>query len=73
MKRYIRLARQQGWRVELRKAGHLVFFPPDPDADPIFTGQAPGGRGIETHLSRLKRAGFRDEEGVRPNDEDAAA
>lgn len=55
----IEAALAQGWRVESRRGGHLVFYPIDKAMDPIFTASTPSDpRGPRNLRSQLRRAGL---------------
>jgi hypothetical protein len=50
---------EQGWRIESRKGGHDMAFPPDPTKRPVVLPGTPGGgRWRENPLAQLRRSGF---------------
>ncbi len=52
-------ARQQGWAVERRRSGHLMFRPTDRTIAPIVTASTPSDwRGPLNLRSQLRRAGL---------------
>jgi hypothetical protein len=54
----IKAARQQGWRVDKTKAGHLRFWPAN-GADPqTYAGTPSKPSGINNFISWLERSGF---------------
>jgi len=56
-------ALHQGWRVELRRAGHLVFRAPSAGTPLIFTGSTPSDvRSTRNLVAKLKRHGFRPDQ-----------
>lgn len=55
-----KVARKHGWRVELRRAGHLVWASPNREIPLIFSPATPSGgvRSIENLKARLRGAGL---------------
>ena len=47
----------QGWRIELRKGGHIGYFPPD-GSPPVFGPATPSEyRSLDNVRAKLRRAG----------------
>ncbi|MBA3300846.1 MAG: type II toxin-antitoxin system HicA family toxin [Thermoleophilaceae bacterium] len=58
-KEIIKAAKEQGWRVEPTKKGHVKFFAPD-DENIVTAGGTPSDhRAIANLISRLRRYGFK--------------
>jgi hypothetical protein len=58
---WVRIARSEGWRVDdRRRAGHVVFYPPDRTHPQIVVSQTPGGgnRSLANAGAMLRRAGL---------------
>jgi hypothetical protein len=58
LKELIRLAEEQGWRVEKTHGGHYRWLAPS-GAIVVSSSTMSDHRGLQNHLSHLKRAGFR--------------
>jgi len=52
-----RLARKQGWTVEVTRANHLKFLPPG-GGKPVFGGLTSCQTGVKKFTHSLKRAGL---------------
>lgn len=51
--------REQGWRIEARKGGHDMAYPPDRTARPVPLPSTPGGgRWMPNLIAQLRRSGF---------------
>ncbi len=51
---------EQGWRIEPRKAGHDMAYPPDTSKRPVpLPGTPSGPRWRPNLIALLKRSGFR--------------
>ena len=51
---------RQGWRIEARKGGHDLAFPPDPSKPPVtLSGTPSGSRWLPNLIAELRRSGFR--------------
>jgi len=49
----------QGWRIEARKGGHDMAFPPDKTKSAVTLPSTPGGgRAIPNLIAQLRRSGF---------------
>lgn len=49
----------QGWRIDPRKGGHDMAFPPDPTKRPVPLPGTPGeGRAIKNLIAKLRQSGF---------------
>lgn len=49
----------QGWRIEARKGGHDMAYPPDPAKRPVPLPSTPSGaRWLPNLLAQLRRSGF---------------
>jgi hypothetical protein len=49
----------QGWRIEARKGGHDMAFPPDKSKAPVsLPGTPGGGRWLQNLIAQLRRSGF---------------
>lgn len=49
----------QGWRIEARKGGHDMAYPPDPSKRAVPLPGTPGqGRWRENLIATLRRSGF---------------
>ncbi len=60
--RLMKLAQDQGWRVEKQAGGHWGFFPKDKRRKPVFTGGTPSDhRAMKNFRAQLRRAGLVDE------------
>jgi len=60
LKELVKKAGEQGWRVEMRSSGHLMFFPPDKSLSPITSGGTPSDhRALKNLKAMLKRSGLR--------------
>lgn len=58
LRELILLAEEQGWRIELRKAGHLTWYPPC-GGDFVITSQSPSDRRAKYRVRRdLRRYGL---------------
>jgi hypothetical protein len=59
VKRLLKRARKQGWRVEESGRRHIRVYPLDPDAAPITVARSPGDwRNIRNLNADFKRAGL---------------
>ena len=59
LRKVIRRAEAQGWRVEKRKE-YFLFFPPDRSVPPARAAGTPGSqRSLNNFLADLKRKGYR--------------
>lgn len=56
----IRLARRQGWDVEVTRASHLKYTPPPRlGGRPVFGPLTPSSyRGLKNFFAKMKRAGL---------------
>lgn len=49
----------QGWRIEARKGGHDMAFPPDKSKSAVaLPGTPGGGRWMQNLIAQLRRSGF---------------
>jgi len=59
LRKIVKRARKQGWRVEKRREFWL-FYPPDGKTSPAkFAGTASSQRSLRNFLSEMKRKGYR--------------
>lgn len=59
MKDLRRAAKNQGWRMETTKKGHLKWFPPDPSKNFVIGSGTPSDhRAIKNFVAHLKKSGF---------------
>ncbi|UCC74970.1 MAG: hypothetical protein JSV86_10590 [Gemmatimonadota bacterium] len=59
MRRLVRLAKDQGWRVTRTRRNHYRFCPPRTDSDCVVTSGTPGSqRSIRQAVARLRRSGL---------------
>jgi hypothetical protein len=59
LRKVIRQAREQGWRVEKRKE-FWIFYPPDGESPPAtIAGTPSSSRSWQNFLAGLKRRGYR--------------
>lgn len=59
LKELVKKAGEQGWRVEVLKSGHLMFYPPDKTQSPVTTGGTISDhRGLQNAKSMLKKRGM---------------
>lgn len=58
IEKMIRLARKDGWEVELTRNNHIRFKPPN-GGDMIIAGLTPNDSGVLQTRKRLRRAGLR--------------
>lgn len=50
---------EQGWRIEARKGGHDMAYPPDPTKRGVALASSIGeGRAIANLIATLRRSGF---------------
>lgn len=50
----------QGWRIENRKGGHAMAFPPDRSQPPVVLPSSPSdARWQKNLLAQLRRSGFK--------------
>jgi predicted RNA binding protein YcfA (HicA-like mRNA interferase family) len=50
---------QQGWRIEDRKGGHAMAYPPDQTKPAVVLPGTPGGgRWLQNLVAQLRRSGF---------------
>jgi len=47
LKEIVKAAREQGWRVEIAKNGHLMFYAPDGKGKVLSAGTPGGGRAMQ--------------------------
>lgn len=60
LKELVKMAGEQGWRVEVRSSGHLMFFPPDKSKPAVTSGGTISDwRGMKNLKAQLKRSGMR--------------
>ncbi len=58
LKRILKAAERQGWRVELQKSGHYKLYAPDGE-NVVATGSTPGAASaLRNLLARMRRYGF---------------
>ncbi len=51
---------KQGWRIEARKGGHDMAFPPDKTKRPVPLPSTPGGpRWRDNLIAQLRQSGFK--------------
>lgn len=53
-----RIARKQGWTVEVTGGNHLKFTPPN-NGRPIFGGLTTCGPGVKKFMSHLRKSGLK--------------
>lgn len=58
MKRIVKAARDQGWRVEETTRQHAKFYAPDGIHIVIAAGSSGGGRGYANLIAQLRQHGF---------------
>lgn len=58
LKEIVMAARKQGWRVEIGKNGHLMFYAPDGKGKVLSAGTPGGGRAMQNFVARLRHYGF---------------
>lgn len=60
LRKIMKRAEEQGWRVEKRKE-YWYFWPPDGTTPPAKIGGTPNtkGRGLKNFLAELRRKGYR--------------
>jgi len=59
VKKWARVAKKAGWRVEPTKKGHITFLHPDKTVPPIVVAGTPSDRrGRKNALARFKRYGL---------------
>lgn len=60
IRKVVKEAKRQGWRVETTKSGHLKFLPPDRTKRAcVFSGTPGDQRAIHNHIAAMRRQGFR--------------
>lgn len=60
LKELVRIALDQGWRVEQLRSGHWRFLPPDRKLSPVVSAGTPSDwRGLKNLRADLKRRGLR--------------
>ena len=60
LKKLLKDLESQGFRIESRKKG-LMVYPPNPQVAPVTIHQTPSDhRAWANQLARLRRAGYRD-------------
>lgn len=58
LRKIIREAERQGWRVETTRGGHLSFYAPDGE-NIVTTGSTPSDRrSLDNHIARMRKYGF---------------
>lgn len=55
--RLIKIATQQGWRVEIGGSGHVKFFPPDGEI--VVISKTPSSPNSNRNKWMLKKAGLK--------------
>lgn len=59
VKKWAKVAKAAGWRVEPTKNGHVTFLAPDPAVPPIVVAGTPSDhRSMKNAKARLKRHGL---------------
>ncbi len=59
VKKILRAAKAQGWRIERTRKGHLRLVPPDPKAPMVIgSGNPSDHRAIRNLLAQMKRSGL---------------
>lgn len=59
IKRIRKALEAQGWRIEHRKGGHYMAYPPDKSLPPVLLPSTPSGpRWRQNLLAQLRRSGF---------------
>lgn len=60
IRRMIRIAEKQGWIVEHRKGGHILFFPPEKEYGFVtVSGSTSDHKALKNIRSYLKGAGLK--------------
>lgn len=57
IEKLVRLARKQGWTVEVTRGNHLKFVPPGGKM-PVFGGLTSCQTGVKKFSSKLRKAGL---------------
>lgn len=60
LKKLIKAAEKQGWRVQPTKKGHVKFYSPDGKHIVTAAGTSGGGRSGANLLAQLKRYGYKE-------------
>ncbi len=59
LKQLIRIAREQGWKVEPTRKGHWWFRPPNPaDGQVLVAGTPSDHRALKNAKAKLRQAGL---------------
>lgn len=59
VKKLIKLAEKQGWRVRVTKRGHVLFYPPKGTGSACASGTPSDHRTIKNTVADLKRLGLK--------------